>query len=141
MLVLVGDGPDRDAVRRAAGASVRVVGDCLDVLPWYQACDVLVQPSRWEAGAALTTREAMSCGVPVVATDLPGVAEVLGEGGGSTVAVDDAPALAAALRDYAGDAALRASDGAAGRAVAERLFDLDLTARAVDAVCASVLRP
>lgn len=42
--------------------------------PWYRAADLVVLPSRWE-GMALTPREGMACGRPVVVTDVDGACE------------------------------------------------------------------
>lgn len=75
-LVLVGDGPDRDRLRTRAPGSVLFVGAVADVVPWYQAADLVVLPSRWE-GMALAPLEAMACGRPVVATDVGGARESL----------------------------------------------------------------
>jgi glycosyltransferase involved in cell wall biosynthesis len=60
----------------------------------------------------MVVTEALARGLPVVVTDVGGVAEALGHGEGGVrpgmlVAPDDPAALAAALRDWLGDAALR----------------------------------
>ncbi|MEU9453580.1 glycosyltransferase [Streptomyces sp. NPDC048277] len=75
-LALVGDGPDRDALRQLAHGSVEFVGATADVRPWYRAADLVVLPSRWE-GMALAPLEAMACGRPVLVTDVDGARESL----------------------------------------------------------------
>nr|WP_309226388.1 glycosyltransferase family 4 protein [Streptomyces lunaelactis] len=45
-----------------------------DPAPWYRAADLVVLPSRWEE-MALTPREGMACGRPVVVTDVDGACE------------------------------------------------------------------
>ncbi|MFE2069982.1 glycosyltransferase [Streptomyces sp. NPDC059467] len=75
-LALVGDGPDRDALRRLAPDSVEFVGAVDDARPWYRAADLVVLPSRWE-GMALAPLEAMACGRPVLVTDVDGARESL----------------------------------------------------------------
>ncbi|MFJ9706810.1 glycosyltransferase [Streptomyces sp. NPDC101234] len=75
-LALVGDGPDRDALRRLAPDSVEFVGTVDDARPWYRAADLVVLPSRWE-GMALAPLEAMACGRPVLVTDVDGARESL----------------------------------------------------------------
>ncbi|MET8246323.1 glycosyltransferase [Streptomyces sp. NPDC005202] len=75
-LVLVGDGPDRDRLRARAPKSVLFAGAVADAVPWYQAADLVVLPSRWE-GMALAPLEAMACGRPVVITDVDGARESL----------------------------------------------------------------
>ncbi len=79
LLVVIGDGPERAALEsRAAeaGAAVRFVGTQSDLAPWYRAADVLVLASRTEGMPAVVI-EAGLCGLPVVATDVGGVGEVV----------------------------------------------------------------
>ncbi|MEM8905971.1 MAG: glycosyltransferase, partial [Actinomycetota bacterium] len=78
-LVVVGDGPLRRELEQraaAAGAEVRFVGARPDLVPWYRAADVLLLTSRTE-GMPGVVIEAGLCGLPVVATDVGGVAEVV----------------------------------------------------------------
>jgi glycosyltransferase involved in cell wall biosynthesis len=95
----------------------------------YAAADVLVLPSRTEAYGMVVT-EALARGLPVVATDVGGVTEALG-GAGLLVAPDDPPALAAALRAWLTDAALRESLREAARERRESLPDWAATASAI----------
>jgi glycosyltransferase involved in cell wall biosynthesis len=79
----------------------------------YEAADLLVLPSRGETYGMVVT-EALARGLPVVATDVGGVAETLGHGTGAVrpgllVPRDDPAALAAALRIWLGDAEVRLS--------------------------------
>lgn len=80
-LVFVGIG-DVTHLRELAptqwGKSVGTFPAQADVRPWIWACDVLVQPSRYET-VGLSIAEAMSCGRPVVATAANGVAENVGQ--------------------------------------------------------------
>jgi glycosyltransferase involved in cell wall biosynthesis len=77
------------------GDNVRFLGARDDVPDLMVASDAFVLPSRWEGlpGAVI---EAMALETPVVATDLPGVREVLGSDllRSCIVPVGDAPALA-----------------------------------------------
>ena len=87
---------------------------------WYAAADVLAFPSTKE-GWGLAVLEAMSAGLPVVASDLPVFREYLRPGQDALmVPVDDAGALATALAAVLGDEALAARLRAAGHAVAAR---------------------
>ena len=81
VLVLVGD-IQGDGVRigAAADAGIRQWGAVEDVRPWYVAADVVAAPSRWEGLALASAIEAMACGRPVVASDVPGLREVLRAG-------------------------------------------------------------
>lgn len=60
--------------------------------------DVLVVPSTWYENSPLTIREAFQQAVPVIGTDLGGMAETLGEGGGLLFARGDADGLHACMR-------------------------------------------
>jgi glycosyltransferase involved in cell wall biosynthesis len=78
----------------------------------YAEADVMVLASRAET-YGMVVAEALARGVPVIATDVGGLAETMGHGSdelrpGLLVPVDDARALAAALRSWLGDAQLRA---------------------------------
>lgn len=107
-LVLVGQGPQRnelEAKAHAAGMADHV--HFAGIVPndqlahWYSAADVSVLASRSE-GWANVLLESMACGTPVVATDVGGSAEVIGDGrGGILLPRRDADALAAAIEGVA----------------------------------------
>jgi glycosyltransferase involved in cell wall biosynthesis len=87
---------------------------------WYAAADVLAFPSTKE-GWGLAVLEAMSAGLPVVASDLPVFREYLRPGQDALmVPVDDAAALAAALATVLDDATLADRLRAAGWKVCAR---------------------
>jgi glycosyltransferase involved in cell wall biosynthesis len=89
-----------------------------------RALDVVVHASTQPEPFGLVIAEAMACGRPVIATAAGGAAEIVDDGVDAlTVPPGDAEALADVIARLAGDAALRARLGAAGRAKAERLFD------------------
>ncbi|MET9829187.1 glycosyltransferase [Streptomyces sp. NPDC006385] len=116
-LVLVGDGPDAERLRRGAPASVEFAGAAADAAPWYRAADVVVLPSRWE-GMALAPLEAMACARPVVVTEVDGARESLPPGHAPSCLVppEDPAALARALTALLRDEPLRAALGVRGRA-------------------------
>ena len=100
-LLLAGDGPDADRLRADAGTDrgVAFVGRVPDVRVVYAAADIVVAPSRWE-GLSFAVLEGLACGRGVVATDVEGMREAIGDGtdaGGVLVAPGDPVALAAAL--------------------------------------------
>lgn len=95
-LALVGDGPDRERLASMASPGVILAGAVEDPVPWLRAADVVVLPSRWE-GQALTMLEALACGVPVVASDIPANRETLPDGAGTVVRAADPEALSAAI--------------------------------------------
>ena len=121
-LLMAGDhhgdlGPQTQALAQELGLAgrVRFLGLREDVPALMAASDVLLAPSRREA-LSLTLLEASACGLPIVATRVGGIGEVVEEGAsGFLVAPDDPPALAAAIAPLLADAALRARCGARAR--------------------------
>ncbi len=135
-LVLVGDTSYTDdyiaELRTMAGPNVHfpgyLQGEALEEL--YSNALVYAIPSEIE-GLSLSLLEAMSLGCPVVASDIPGNREALGDPpAGLTHPACDRSALASRLRTLAGDAALREglSDAAAARV--RDVFDWDAIAMA-----------
>jgi glycosyltransferase involved in cell wall biosynthesis len=132
-LLLVGDDPFGDgrrraeAVARSLGLEGRVVfaGIRRDVPSILAMSDAFVMSSLWE-GLGLVFLEAMAAGLPVVATRVSAVPEVVVDGEtGLLVPPQDAPSLAAALRRLAEDPALRQRLGRAGRARVRERFGLE----------------
>jgi len=132
-LVLVGDGPERADLQRLAGDGVRLVGERDDVQTWLAAADVVAVPSRWEA-MSLVMLEAMSTARSVVATDVGGVREALGDGSSAVVPVGDRTALADALVRRLLDPQLAAREGEAARRKAEQSYDAPRAAAEIAAV-------
>jgi len=111
-------GEDMAAVLQAAGlgARLRLLGYREDVAVLLAAADIFTLPSHFE-GLPMSVIEAMLAGLPVVATDIRGPREQVADGETGLIVPPRAVApLAAALARLAGDAALRARMGAAGRA-------------------------
>jgi glycosyltransferase involved in cell wall biosynthesis len=128
-LAFVGGGPEQPRVEaelRAHGLGDRVelLGERRDVPDLLAAADVFVLASRSE-GAPLSVLEAMAAGLPVVASAVGGVPELVAAGEtGLLVPPGDPAALAAALARLLDDATLRRRMGAAGRSRARDRFDL-----------------
>lgn len=125
VLLLAGDGPNRadviGAIRhRGLGAAVRVLGDRTDVPRLLAASDFLVLPTDWE-GLPLSILEAMSVGLPVVASAVPGVVEHVGAGV-RLVPPGSAGALASALDEMLTQPSVRIALGDRGRALAADRF-------------------
>ncbi|MEO0485609.1 MAG: glycosyltransferase family 4 protein [Pseudomonadota bacterium] len=77
------------------------------IAPWFQASDIYVAPQRWE-GFGLTPLEAMSCGVPVVATRVGAFEDLVAPGEtGFLVDREDVDAITEATGKLMADAALR----------------------------------
>ena len=132
-LDILGDGPERARLERLSeelglGGAVRHLGfrpqaDCAEVL---RAADALILNPVYECGGAVVL-EAMSLGLPVIASDWGGPADYLDAGTG--ILVPPAPRetfamrLAEAIARLAADPALRTRLGAAGAARIRERFD------------------
>jgi len=138
-LIIIGDELSRyPAVRRAAAATrmeplVRFLGFVpLETLRvFYRAASVFAFPSLYE-GFGLAPLEAMACGTPVVASDLPSLVEAVGEAA-ELVSPDNVFDIARGLREVLIDPQRRQHLRAAGLDRARR-FHWDATAREVLAV-------
>ena len=83
-LVMVGDGPDRPAVERQVAEAgltdvVDFVGEQHDIVSWLSVADLFLLPSAQES-FGLAALEAMSCEVPVIASRVGGLPEVVTDG-------------------------------------------------------------
>ena len=107
-----------------------------EVVLLMQGAHVLMQPSRYE-GFGLPVIEAMACGCPVIASDIPALHEVSG-GAAVLVPPGDADAFARALRNVLASSEHRRSLAEAGIDRA-RAFSWDRTARETSAVYEDVL--
>lgn len=106
---LIGDGPERatlEGLTRALGLAerVRFLGSMPGAGRWLAAFDVFVLSSRSE-GTPMVLLEAMLAGVPIVATEVGGVPDVVGNGAGEIVPAEDPAALASAIRHVLHDPA------------------------------------
>jgi glycosyltransferase involved in cell wall biosynthesis len=117
-LAILGDGPlsaDTVALARELGlADVVVLPGRLETRDWLERADVFVHSSRWE-GFGIVLLEAMLAGLPVAATRVSAVPEIVVDGEtGVLVEPGDERALAAALGGLLGDADRARALGAAG---------------------------
>ncbi|MEU8623034.1 glycosyltransferase family 4 protein [Streptomyces sp. NPDC048623] len=116
LLVIAGEGSKRPLIQRRIEAEelgVRLIGRREDVAELLAAADVAVLPSRWEA-RSLLAQEALRLGVPLVATAVGGVPELVGDAA-ELVPYGDPEALAGAVRALLDDADRRLDLAAAGR--------------------------
>lgn len=145
-LLIAGDGPQRAEVEseiRAAGIAdiTWLAGERSDVPEVMRAIDVFALPSRAE-GISNTILEAMASGLPVVATDVGGNAELVVAGQtGALVPAENPDAMAQALLRYTSDAALRQKHGASGRQRVEQNFSIDNMVTRYTQLYESLLRP
>lgn len=137
-LVLAGGGPQMAALRTLADAMapgrVRFAGPVADVPALLASAQAFALASDHE-GFPLSILEAMRAGLPVIASDLPGVREQLDDGAcGLLVAGNDEHAWSGALERLAGDTALRENLGRAARTRWAREFGLAPMAEATWAI-------
>jgi glycosyltransferase involved in cell wall biosynthesis len=150
-LVLVGDGPERDAIDRSAarlGITDRLErlgalgGD--DVVQQLAVADVFALPSVRDAtgrmdGIPVALMEAMAAGVPVVTTSVSGIPELVDEHSGIVVPPGDTTALARAITTLLDDTELARRLATNARARVEADFDLTSEATKVgDLVAAAI---
>ena len=132
-LVLVGNGPLEDSLRRQAEAlrvsdRVTLLTGVKDIRPLYHAADVFVLPSVARSEAfGIVQLEAMACGKPVINTDLDsGVTSVsLDRVTGLTVPPANSAALSAAINSLLNNPQLCADYGRAGQLRTRKHFSLE----------------
>jgi glycosyltransferase involved in cell wall biosynthesis len=117
---------------------VTFLGEVQDVPALLAELDAFVLPTwnEWRMeGCPVALLEAMSSGLPCVATDIPGSRDVVeAETSGILVPAKDAAALAAALERLAADPALRRTLGEAARGRAVRKYAIEIEVRAHEAL-------
>jgi glycosyltransferase involved in cell wall biosynthesis len=129
-VLVIGDGELRGALERqserlALSARVHFAGARRDLGNVLAAVDLFVMPSLWE-GLPLSLVLAMGAGLPVIASRVAGIPEVVRHGEtGLLVAPGDAGDLAAALVRVSGDARLRSQLGTAAKAFVMPRFGVD----------------
>jgi glycosyltransferase involved in cell wall biosynthesis/GNAT superfamily N-acetyltransferase len=143
--VAVGQGPQEAEIRALhadldLGDRVVLTGFRDDAVRLMAACDAFTLASKWE-GLPVAVMEALALGLPIVSTDVGGMAEELtNEVDALLVPSGDAGALADAIERVATDAALRGGLAAASFSRACE-FGVDRTVAEIEAVYARVARP
>jgi glycosyltransferase involved in cell wall biosynthesis len=108
VFLAVGKGPDSDSVKMRINqfgieGNFKLAGFVSDEdLPfYYNVADLFVLPSKSGEGLPLVALEAMACALPVIATDVGGIREVLTDDYGKLVPPNQPEALAKAILDFA----------------------------------------
>jgi glycosyltransferase involved in cell wall biosynthesis len=112
-LWIIGEGEMRPRLAKKIAdlgleRTVRLLGEQHDIPGLLEKMDIFVLPSLWE-GQPLALLEAMTAGLPVIASDVDGIADLIGHGSnGLLVAPEDTAALAGSMRSLMADPVLRA---------------------------------
>ena len=137
--LLAGEGPEESMLREKArqlGLADRVhfAGYVADSREVYVAADLLLMPSRFE-GLPMTLLEAMAMGLPVVASKLDGIAEVIADGHeGLLVESGDAGGFAESASRLLENPALGSEFAANARKKIEARFSVERMTSAVEAI-------
>jgi glycosyltransferase involved in cell wall biosynthesis len=104
VFLVVGTGPDHDQIRTKAtqlgiSENFKLMGFISDeeLNSFYNAADIFVLPSKSGEGLPLVSLEAMACGLPVVATDVGGIREIIPDDCGEFVPPEDSDAMAKSI--------------------------------------------
>jgi len=130
-VLIVGHGPMRPQIddqiaRLGLNDRVALPGNQEDVAPWLQAMDVFTLPSHANEGVPQSIMQAMSCGLPVVATPVGSIEEAVAHNQtGLIVPAEDSHALAEALKTLIDHQPLCRRFGSEGRRVAVARFGLN----------------
>lgn len=122
--------PERElAAKLGIAERVRFVGAVDDVLPYLQAADLYVMPSRFE-GLGIATLEAVACGLPALLTDVPGLADFRQYVDGIHYCAPDEAGLEAALRPLIVRGPALDAEGTARSVAVHEAFGLERGVRA-----------
>jgi glycosyltransferase involved in cell wall biosynthesis len=143
-VVIVGGGPERERLERLIaelGLSdvVIMLGRRLDVPNVLASLDIAVCSSTYE-GSPLSVMEYMEAGLPIVATSVGGIPDLIDDGvHGRLVAPGDPAGLARGLEEMLADRDAARAMGARARERRRREFDLDVMVENVDALYEELL--
>ncbi|QEG36041.1 glycosyltransferase family 4 protein [Bythopirellula goksoeyrii] len=132
-LFIVGDGQERKKAEKFVdinnlGTKVVFEGELNDPLPILQQADFFLMSSRTE-GTPLVILEALSCGLPVVATAVGGIPNTITEEVGLLAPAENPSALARCILILAKDRELRLKMGKKAREIAEFTFSVERMAK------------
>ncbi len=123
--LVIGDGPDRKLVRGGVTGFVQNVG------VYLQKIDILLFPTHHHEGISMAILEAMSCGIPVLATDIGGNREIITSGyNGYLYKQGDAIVMARDIRELKENQIKLRFMGKHAREVISKKFDIKKQAMA-----------
>jgi glycosyltransferase involved in cell wall biosynthesis len=133
-LLIVGSGEEQARLEKMQIDGVQFTGQVEDAVPYLQAADLFVLPSSTE-GLSNSMLEAMSCGLPVLATSVGGAPDVIEhQVSGWLIPPEDVDSLQQGLETLLADESLRFSLGSQARQRILSSFSLDSTARQLAAL-------
>jgi glycosyltransferase involved in cell wall biosynthesis len=102
-LIIAGEGEEREVLQKqieklGLSQQISLIGNVQDMSAFYQSLNLLVMPSRWE-GLGIAALEAGACGVPVVASAVDGLGDIINENTGWSLIPNDAKELARVLQE------------------------------------------
>jgi len=115
----------------------RVSGE--ELVKWYNRAEVLVVPSIFE-GFGIVCIEAMACGTPVIATEGPGVVDIIDNQRNGILVKRDQSELAGAITKLLGDGELRDAMGWAGRKDVLERFNWEVVAEKFSSIYREISR-
>lgn len=140
-LLIVGEGSEESRLKRMLVDGSQFTGQVKDAVPYLQAADLFVLPSSTE-GLSNSMLEAMSCGLPVLATTVGGAPDVIEHGkNGFLIPPDDVDSLQRGLQTLLADGTLRFTLGSNARARILADFSLDSVADRLAALYERLLHP
>jgi glycosyltransferase involved in cell wall biosynthesis len=108
VFIVAGKGPDMASIQkqieqRKLEKNIKLAGFVADkdLHAYYNMSDLFVLPSKSGEGLPLVALEAMACGLPVIATNVGGINEIMVKGFGKLVPANNPRALAAAIVEFA----------------------------------------
>ncbi len=147
-LVILGDGPLRGELQKArdkspAASRIHLLGWQPNPLQWMEHCEQLLLPAVYE-GMPNVLLEGMSLGKPVVAFDVDGIGELLGDdplAGQQIIPAGDHAGFIAAIQDFAENPELRTQCGVHNLARVQTFFDLEKQLAKYEELYAAAARP
>jgi glycosyltransferase involved in cell wall biosynthesis len=132
--LIAGDGPERRTLMQQAPENVNFIGRIEDTRQVYGKADLIAIPSRQE-GQGLVALEAMASGVPLVASRVGGLAEMLADKETALLtAPEDPEGLAKAIEALINDKPLREKLQAQGRKLVQERYDIRQMIQATEKV-------
>lgn len=137
-LWLVGDGPEMSKYRALVeklnlGEKVTFHGFARDIRPWLWASDIFVQPSQEPEGFSLMLLEAMSAGLPSIATNIGGTLDIIEDGvNGWLMRTGGDNDLADKMRCVLSDSSLLADTAVKAQESASKFNVHDIAAETID---------